>query len=115
MESVGDRRCLSAAGCFGLRELLALFRLSTCMLTNDSGPAQFASAVSLKTFVIFGPETPDLYKPLGNQVETFYLALPFSPCVSAANHRKTDCVERPCIKDILPETVGNKIKEFLQI
>ena len=115
VESVGDRRCLSVAGCFRLRELLALFRLSVCLLTNDSGPAQFASAVSLKTFVVFGPETPDLYKPLGNQVETFYLALPCSPCVSAANHRKTDCKERPCIKGILPETVGNKIKEFLQI
>ncbi len=83
------------------------------MLTNDSGPAHFASVTSLKVFVLFGPETPHLYLPLGGNAEPFYLGLPCSPCVSAANHRKTTCLPRPCITGIPPSMVLEKLNNFL--
>jgi len=82
------------------------------MLTNDSGPAHFASVTPLKVFVIFGPETPALYGPLGN-AESIYLGLPCSPCVSAANHRKTTCLTRPCITGISPDLVEQKMLNYL--
>jgi ADP-heptose:LPS heptosyltransferase len=99
---------------FKFNELVPLYSVSTFMLTNDSGPAHFASVTQLKVFVLFGPETPALYGPLGGNAEAFYLKLPCSPCVSAANHRKTTCETRPCITTISPLWVGNRLTEWLK-
>lgn len=111
---IGHDRCVNSAGLFKFSELVPLYSLSAFMLTNDSGPAHFASVTSLKVFVLFGPETPALYGPLGGNAEAFYLALPCSPCVSAANHRKTTCVTRPCITGIQPEWVAKRLTTWLQ-
>ena len=113
VDMVGDERFVNSAGVFKFEELVPLYSISTLMLTNDSGPAHFASVTDLKVFVIFGPETPDLYLPLGN-AEAFYLGLPCSPCVSAANHRKTSCITRPCITGISPDWIKGRLTEYLK-
>lgn len=112
VDHIGNERCVNSAGIFEFLELIPLYSLSTLMLTNDSGPAHFSSVTSLKVLVIMGPETPALYGPLGN-AEILYLGLPCSPCVSAANHRKTTCLSRPCITGIKPEWVAEKLKKHL--
>jgi ADP-heptose:LPS heptosyltransferase len=109
---IGHPRCVNSAGVFKFNELIPLYSISVAMLTNDSGPAHFASVTGLKIFVIFGPETPALYGPLGN-ADPIYLGLPCSPCVSAANHRKTTCQPRPCITGIEPDMVNRRIENFL--
>ncbi len=114
VEMVDDSRFVNGAGVFRFDELVPLYSTSVCMLTNDSGPAHFASVTALKVFVLFGPETPALYAPLGGNAEPFYLALPCSPCVSAANHRKTTCVTRPCISTMQPAWVGGRLSEWLK-
>jgi ADP-heptose:LPS heptosyltransferase len=111
-DMIGNRKCINSAGVFLFDELVSLYTVSSCMLTNDSGPAHFAAVTPLKVFVLFGPETPHLYLPLGN-AESFYLGLPCSPCVSAANHRKTSCVTRPCITGIETGLVLERIKKYL--
>jgi ADP-heptose:LPS heptosyltransferase len=111
-DAVNNDRCINSAGYFSFSELVPLYSVSTCMLTNDSGPAHFAAVTPLKVFVLFGPETPHLYLPLGN-AEPFYLGLPCSPCVSAANHRKTTCITRPCITGIPAGMVTSRLYEFL--
>ncbi len=110
---VDDKRFINSAGIFAFNELVPLYSLSKVMLTNDSGPAHFASVTPLKVFVLFGPETPALYLPLGGNAEPIYLALPCSPCVSANNHRKTTCITRPCITGIQPSSVFLKLSSFL--
>ncbi|MGD9328730.1 MAG: glycosyltransferase family 9 protein [Cyclobacteriaceae bacterium] len=112
VDDIGNERCVNSAGIFDFLELIPLYLLSELMLTNDSGPAHFSSVTPLKVYVIMGPETPVLYGPLGN-AEVFYLGLPCSPCVSAANHRKTTCITRPCISGISPESVYEKLGLFL--
>ena len=112
VDMVGHERFVNSAGDFNFDELVPLYSISTLMLTNDSGPAHFSSVTDLKVFVIFGPETPALYGPLGN-AEAFYLGLPCSPCVSAANHRKTTCVTRPCITGISPDWIKGRLEEYL--
>ncbi len=112
VDEIDNERCVNSAGIFDFLELIPLYLLSELMLTNDSGPAHFSSVTPLKVFVIMGPETPVLYGPLGN-AEVFYLGLPCSPCVSAANHRKTTCITRPCISGISPESVYEKLGLFL--
>lgn len=110
---IGNKRCINSAGYFEFNELVPLYTVSKLMLTNDSGPAHFAAVTDLKVFVLFGPETPLLYLPLGGNAEAFYLGLPCSPCVSAANHRKTSCVTRPCITGIEPAVVIEKLTNYL--
>ncbi len=113
VDMVDDVRFVNSAGVFKFEELVSLYSISELMLTNDSGPAHFASVTALKVFVIFGPETPDLYLPLGN-AEPFFLGLPCSPCVSAFNHRKTSCTTRPCITGISPDWIKGRLVEYLK-
>lgn len=97
------------AGQVKFSELPALYDLADVMLTNDSGPGHFSSVTSLHTVVLFGPETPLLYGSLGNSIPiTANLAC--SPCVSAANHRKTPCMNNVCMKAITVEQVLAKME-----
>ncbi len=112
VDMVNDERFVNSAGEFQFEELVPLYSICELMLTNDSGPAHFAAVTDLKVFVIFGPETPDLYLPLGN-AEPFYLGLPCSPCVSAFNHRKTSCTTRPCITGISPDWIKGRLTGYL--
>ncbi len=114
VKKVNHPKCINSSGFFSFDELVPLYSVSTCMLTNDSGPAHFASVTPLKVFVLFGPETPHLYLPLGGNAEPFYLGLPCSPCVSAANHRKTTCITRPCITGIQPLSVLERMHDFIE-
>jgi ADP-heptose:LPS heptosyltransferase len=105
-------RCASFAGHSTLGELPALFAHAAVMVTNDSGPAHFAAAAGLPTIVLFGPETPKLYQPLGNS-RAIYAGLACSPCVSAHNHRKTACTDNVCMQAIGVEEVYAVVADVL--
>jgi ADP-heptose:LPS heptosyltransferase len=109
---VNHARCVNFAGKQKLEELPALYQIAELMLTNDSGPGHFSSVTDLHTFVLFGPETPQLYGSLGNSTP-IYAGLACSPCVSAANHRKTPCRDNVCLQVIKPETVLAQLKASL--
>lgn len=109
--ALGDR-CVNFAGLTGFSELAPLYAVSRMMLTNDSGPAHFAAVTELPTFVFFGPETPALYGSLGN-FTPIYAHLACSPCVSAANHRKSACDDNQCVKVILSDYVYGMLKKEL--
>jgi len=106
---VADERCINFAGEVKFLQLPALYSVCAFMLTNDSGPAHFASITNMHTFVIFGPETPALYGSLG-PTTPIYAGMSCSPCVSASNHRKTPCSDNQCIKIITPDWVFNTLK-----
>lgn len=109
---VNDKRCINFAGSSKLAELTSLYSISSLMVTNDSGPAHFAAVTDMPTIVLFGPETPKLYSSLGDTTP-IYAGLACSPCVSAANHRKTPCYDNACLKHITAETVFNEIVKRL--
>ncbi|WP_332670681.1 glycosyltransferase family 9 protein [Aromatoleum sp.] len=96
---VGDARCADVAGLFTLAELPALFSLSALLVSNDSGPAHFAAVSVLPVIALFGPETPSLFRPLGNAA-VISAGLPCSPCVNAGNQRRTRCKDNQCMKRI---------------
>lgn len=102
--AVGNARCLNFAGRTTMAELPALYSICAFMLSNDSGPAHFAAVTAMRTYVFFGPETPHLYGSLGDTVP-IYAGMACSPCVSAANHRKTPCHDNRCLQVITPEQV----------
>lgn len=112
-QQVGHERCVNFAGRQQLEELPALYSMAEILLTNDSGPGHFSAVTNLRTFVIFGPETPRLYGSLGNSTP-IYAGLACSPCVSAANHRRTPCTDNVCLKVIKPEMVLEQLRDALK-
>ncbi len=111
-EAASDKRCVNFAGLTSLSELPTLYSVSAFMLSNDSGPPHFASVTDMPVFVFFGPETPKLYCPLGNATP-IYAGLACSPCVSAANHRKTACTDNVCLQTITPVQVFDILRPHL--
>jgi ADP-heptose:LPS heptosyltransferase len=107
-----DERCVSFAGYTALTDLPALYALAVAMVSNDSGPAHFAAASGLPTIVLFGPETPNLYQPLGTAT-TIYAGLACSPCVSASNHRESACTDNVCMRAISVDAVFRAVDNVL--
>ncbi len=102
--SVDNERCVNFAGQVELDELTALYGLAIVMVSNDSGPVHFAALAGLPVVGLYGPETPKLYGPLGPGA-AIHAGLACSPCVSAANHRKTACTDNQCLKAISVDQV----------
>jgi ADP-heptose:LPS heptosyltransferase len=111
-DDVDHERCINFAGEVGFKELPALYGSSLLMISNDSGPAHFASVTHMPTFVLFGPETPALYGSLG-PTTPIYAGLACSPCVSAWNHRKTACTDNVCLQVITPQQVLDAVEPLL--
>ena len=74
--------------------------------------AHFSAAAGLPTIVLFGPETPKLYQPLGTS-RAIYAGLACSPCVTAHNHRKTACTDNICMRAISVDEVYAAVAELL--
>src|SRR5213075_3413105 len=60
-DEVGSDRVVRLAGKTTLRQLLALYSRSEILVTNDSGPAHFASLTPIRVVTLFGPEAPALF------------------------------------------------------
>ena len=99
-EALQDKRCIDLSGKTSIQELLTLFTMADALITNDSGLAHLASMTEIQQFVFFGPESPRVFSPLGNNVSIFYSSLPCSPCLSAYNHRKSACRDNKCLQAI---------------
>ncbi len=107
------KNALNFAGQVSFAELPPLYTLSDVMVTNDSGPGHFSAVTPLRTVVLFGPETPALYGSVGNSI-AITANLACSPCVSAANHRKTPCHDNVCMQAITVPQVLDKVMKQLQ-
>ena len=79
------------------------------LVTNDSGIAHLASLTDIQQFVLFGPETPTIFSPKGDNTVVIYKNLPCSPCLSVFNHRQSSCKHNQCLISIKPEEVYNTI------
>ncbi len=111
--AIKSKRCINLVGETTLPELLELFNISNALIINDCGLGHLASLTSIKKFIIFGPESPEVFGPLGKNNYTIYSSLPCSPCLSVFNHRKSTCKDNKCLKRIKPEDVYDLIMKSL--
>ncbi|HYE87124.1 MAG TPA: glycosyltransferase family 9 protein [Vicinamibacterales bacterium] len=102
---IGSDRVVSLAGKTTLRELLTSYTLADVLVTNDSGPAHFASLTPVSTVVLFGPETPRLFGSLAPGTTIIWKELACSPCVSVFNHRLSPCRNNVCMQTITVDEV----------
>ena len=106
-------RAISTAGETSLRDLIVLYTMADVLVTNDSGPGHFATLTDIASIVLFGPETPALFGPLGRTSQTVHLNLACSPCVNAFNHRFSPCNDAICMKGISVEMVYERVNRRL--
>lgn len=105
VSQVKSNRCASLAGKTSFRQLMTLYTIARVLVTNDSGPAHFASLTSICTIVLFGPETPLLFAPKSPRTCAISAGLACSPCISVLNGRRTKCRNNICMKAITVEQV----------
>jgi ADP-heptose:LPS heptosyltransferase len=97
-----------------VRELMLLFHMASLLITNDGGPAHFASMTPIPIITLYGPETPTLYGPLSDKAFNFFIQLSCAPCLTAYNHRNSPCDgNNICLQSIDPREVLKKSYEIL--
>ncbi len=107
-------RIVNLSGLTDLRDLVDLFHFSDLLITNDSGPAHLSSLTRTPGLVLFGPETPDLYSPIGEWSRCLYLGLDCQPCITVYNGKRSFCKDNICLQLITPESVLDLAVETLE-
>jgi ADP-heptose:LPS heptosyltransferase len=106
---INHERCACLAGKTTLRQLMVLYSLSEILVTNDSGPAHFATLTPIHTVTLFGPETPALFRAPTPRNLPLWAGLSCSPCVNAYNNRQSTCRDNRCMKHITVNQVFNEV------
>ena len=102
---VGSDRVIRLAGKTTLRQVLALYARSEILVTNDSGPAHFASMTPIRVIALFGPETPALFGAQSPNATALWAGIACSPCVNAYNNRQSICRNNLCMQAITVDEV----------
>ncbi|HQE30019.1 MAG TPA: glycosyltransferase family 9 protein, partial [Phycisphaerae bacterium] len=109
--SVGSDRCVNMAGRTSMSELMALYNLAEVLITNDSGPAHFASLTGIDVVTLFGPETPAAFGVRSPRSHILWAGLACSPCVNAYNNRLSACRNNLCMQQITVDQVFRTVCE----
>jgi lipopolysaccharide heptosyltransferase II len=102
--------CLDLSGRTSLVELIVLLQGAVLLVTNDSGPLHLAAALHVPTVSLYGPETPALYGPVGENHLVFYAGHWCSPCLSVYNakiamcHGENECMRRITLDEVVQRT-----------
>lgn len=114
VDTLASPRVASLAGKTSLRTLMVLYTIADVLVTNDSGPAHFASMTDIDTIVLYGPETPKLYGALNDRFHAIEAKLACSPCVNVFNHRFSPCTNNLCLQMITPQRVYEEVSRCLR-
>jgi ADP-heptose:LPS heptosyltransferase len=108
-DEVGSDRVILLAGKTTLRQLLVLYARSEILVTNDSGPAHFASMTPIRVVTLFGPETPALFAVRSPNATALWAGIACSPCVNAYNNRQSVCRNNLCMQAITVDDVFEEV------
>jgi 3-deoxy-D-manno-octulosonic-acid transferase/heptosyltransferase-1 len=93
------------AGETSLRDLAALYRLASLVVTTDSGPMHIAAAVNTPVVALFGPTDPARTGPYGTGHTVVRRGLSCSPCFLK------ECPSRRCMNEILVDDVFDAVRK----
>jgi 3-deoxy-D-manno-octulosonic-acid transferase/heptosyltransferase-1 len=108
IRSLMDAPSASVAGATTLRELAALYRQASVLLTTDSGPMHLAAAVGTPVVALFGPTSPERTGPYGAGHVVIRRGMACSPCF-----RKV-CETMECMKTIGVDEVFQAVQERVE-
>jgi len=115
VRAVNSQRCFSMTGKTTLRQLMMLYCLADALVTNDSGPAHFATLTDIQVITLFGPETPMLFGANTPRCHILWKNIPCSPCVSAYNNRQSTCKNNICMQRISVDEVYDLLCELCKL
>ena len=110
VRQVASDRCFSLAGKTTLRQFLLANMVAEVLVTNDSGPAHFASLTNVSVITLFGPETPALFAARTPNNKALWAGLACSPCVSGYNDRQSACPDNKCMQRITVDQVFQEVR-----
>jgi len=111
-DEVGSSRVIPLAGKTTLRQLLVLYTRSEILVTNDSGPAHFASMTPIHVVTLFGPEIPALFAARSPNTSVLWAGIACSPCVNAYNNRQSVCRNNLCMQAITVDAVFEEVSRI---
>jgi ADP-heptose:LPS heptosyltransferase len=115
VRAVSSQRCFSMTGKTTLRQLMMLYCLADALVTNDSGPAHFATLTEIQVIALFGPETPLLFGANTPRSHIIYKNIQCSPCISAYNNRRSACKDNICMQRISVNEVYDLLCELCKL
>lgn len=104
---------INLAGKTQLEDLPGLFGKCSVLVSNDSSPIHFASAVNLPTVGVFGATVPEMgFGPLADRSTTAGVNLPCRPC---SDHGPMVCPlgHFQCMKNLTSESVYRQVRHIL--
>ena len=97
-------RVVNLAGQTHLRELMALMKLCSVFLTNDSGPMHMADSLDVPLVALFGSTDSVVTGPYRQSEQVIQKHVPCAPCF------KRECpIDFPCMKKIGVSEVVNAV------
>ncbi|HPG41170.1 MAG TPA: lipopolysaccharide heptosyltransferase II [bacterium] len=112
---LADKSALDLAGTLEIMETAAVMNRADLVVSNDSGLMHLAAALKKKTVAVFGSTTRELGffpdNPLARVMENN--DLPCRPC-SHIGRKKCPKQHFKCMRDILPDTVFQAVRELLK-
>ncbi len=114
VRQIQSNRVYSLAGKTTLRQVLVLYHRATILVTNDSGPAHFASMTPIHVVTLFGPETPRLFAARSENARFLWAGIACSPCVNAYNNRQSPCRNNLCMQAITVDDVFAEVTDVLE-
>ncbi len=103
-------RCLDVTGQVSLPEMVEWIRLSTLMITNDTGPMHIAAALGKPVIPIFGPTEPRRTGPYRQIDQAIQLNLPCIPCLKPTCDYKEPL---ECLRGISPSSIFSQVQKRL--
>lgn len=112
-KAVQHRRCINLVGQTKIEDLLELGCMSRMLISNDCGLPHMLSLTPCPKVVLFGPETPVVFSPVGKNTHIIYSHFPCSPCLSVFNHRESPCRDNRCLQTITVDEVFDAVQRVL--
>ena len=107
IQSLMTKPSINLGGMTTLRDLACIYRLSSLLITTDSGPMHIATAVGTPVIALFGPTSPLRTGPYGEGNVVIRKEMDCSPCFLKK------CESRRCMKDISVDDVFEAVKAML--
>lgn len=104
-------RCIDLTGKTTLPEMIELLRLSSVVVSNDTGPMHVAAALGRPVVALFGPTEPRRTGPYGQLENVFQSRLECVPCMRAVCRYREHLA---CLHAIAAEAVATRVRQLLQ-
>ncbi|MFA4934057.1 MAG: glycosyltransferase family 9 protein [Candidatus Omnitrophota bacterium] len=79
------------AGKTNIRQLISLFSVVKLVVANDTGPMHLAAAQGAGVIGLFGPNSPNRYRPFSKSAVVLYKGASCSPCIDIERAIVPDC------------------------